>query len=534
MTSGSNEGRWAYLDGNEAVASVAHRLSEVCALYPITPASPMGEHADAWSQQGRTNLWGQVPRIVEMQSEAGAIGALHGAVQSGVLATSFTSSQGLLLMLPDMFKIAGELTPAVLHVAARAVATHALSIFGDHSDVMAARGTGWAMLASNTVQEAHDLAAVAHAASLAARIPFIHFIDGFRTSHEIQKIELLPDDVLCELVDSDAVLRHRERALRPTSPVLRGTSQNPDVFFQSREAANPFYLAVPDIVGATMARFAALTGRRYDLVEYHGSPAADRVVVVMGSAARTVCATADALNAAGAQVGVLAVRLYRPFPAAALAAALPPTVRALAVLDRAKEPGAAAEPLHLDVLTAVTEHCSAPPRVIGGRYGLGSKEFGPRDAKAVFDELAYALPRRPADSAAPAVDGPARGATGTAAGAEAAVSPVRLDHAADSAAATDPDRNVAGRPVRSRFTVGITDDVTHLSLPADPLFRLPTGARQAVFYGLGSDGTVGAIRATARIIGEHTGQWVQGYFVYDSKKAGSVTASHLRYGPDPV
>ena len=475
--------RWACVDGNEAAASVAHRLSDICALYPITPASPMGELSDEWSNRGRTNIWGQVPRIIQLQSEAGAIGTLHGAVQSGALATSFTSSQGLLLMLPNMFKIAGELTPAVLHVAARAIATHALSIFGDHSDVMAARSTGWGMLASNTVQEAHDLAAIAHAASISSRIPFVHFFDGFRTSHEVNRIQLLSDEQLSSLVDADAVLAHRARALTPARPVLRGTAQNPDVFFQGREAANPFYDAAPGVVADAMARFAELTGRKYGLVEYHGSPNATRVVVAMGSAVRTVRAVVDAINAEGGRVGVLAVRLYRPFPAAELAAALPVTCTAVAVLDRVKEPGATAEPLHLDVVTALAEHCARPPRVIGGRYGLGSKEFAPRDVRAVFDELT----------------------------------------------------NVAtGQPAKRRFTVGITDDVTHRSLATDPEYRLPTSAIQAMFYGLGSDGTVGANKASVKLIGEHTGLWVQGYFVYDSKKSGSTTISHLRFGPEPI
>ncbi|MCV2393848.1 pyruvate:ferredoxin (flavodoxin) oxidoreductase [Actinotalea sp. M2MS4P-6] len=474
---------WACIDGNEAAASVAHRLSDICALYPITPASPMGEAADAWSARGRTNIWGQVPRVVQMQSEAGAVGALHGAVQSGALATSFTSSQGLLLMLPNMFKIAGELTPAVLHVAARAVATHALSIFGDHSDVMAARSTGWGMLSSSTVQEAHDIAAITHAASLTAGLPFLHFFDGFRTSHEINRVAILSDDQLRAMVDDDAVLAHRRRAMTPTRPVLRGTAQNPDVFFQGREAANPVYDAAPGHVTAAMARFADLTGRRYDLVEYHGDPQADRVVVVMGSAARTVRATVDALNAAGERVGMLYVRLYRPFPAMELAAALPRTVTSVAVLDRVKEPGATAEPLHLDVVTALSEHSPRPPRVIGGRYGLGSKEFAPRHAAAVFAELAFLA---------------------------------------------------AGRPVKRRFTVGITDDVTHLSLDVDPEFRLPTRSKQAVFFGLGSDGTVGANKASVTLIGENAGQWAQGYFVYDSKKSGSTTVSHLRFGAEPI
>ena len=404
-------------------------------------------------------------------------------MQAGALATSFTSSQGLLLMLPNMFKIAGELTPAVLHVAARAIATHALSIFGDHSDVMAARSTGWGMLVSNGVQEAHDVAAIAHAVSLQSRIPFIHFFDGFRTSHELNRVRLLSDDQLRSLIDDDDVLAHRARAMTPARPVLRGTAQNPDVFFQAREASNPFYAATPGIVTAAMERFGALSGRRYGLVEYHGSPTADRVVIAMGSAIATIRGTVDALNDAGEQVGVLAVRLYRPFPVEALVAALPPTVTAVAVLDRVKEPGAAAEPLHLDVVTALAEYCANPPKVIGGRYGLGSKEFTPRHAAAVFGELATLN---------------------------------------------------AGGAAKRRFTVGITDDVTHLSLACDPAFTLPTKAVQAVFYGLGSDGTVGANKASVKLIGENTDSWVQGYFVYDSKKSGSTTISHLRFGPEPI
>ncbi|MFN8075675.1 MAG: pyruvate:ferredoxin (flavodoxin) oxidoreductase [Kineosporiaceae bacterium] len=475
---------WACVDGNEAAARVAHKLSDVCAIYPITPASPMGELADVFTAQGRTNLWGQVPAVIEMQSEGGAAGTLHGAVQAGALASTFTSSQGLLLILPNMFKIAGELTPAVLHVAARAIATHALSIFGDHSDVMAARSTGWAMLGAADVQEAHDFAAISHAATVSCRVPFLHFFDGFRTSHEVARIRLLDDAVLRALVDEDAVRAHRARALSPAHPVLRGTAQNPDVFFQGREAGNRFYDAVPATVQGLFDRFAALTGRQYSLVDYHGAPDATRVVVLMGSGVGTVKETVDHLVASGEKVGVLVVRLYRPFPAAELAAALPATVTDLAVLDRVKEPGATAEPLHLDVVTALTEHWSADlgrplPRIIGGRYGLGSKEFTPRDVKAVFDELAQAAPKR-------------------------------------------------------RFTVGIVDDVTFLSLRTDPEFRLPSDAVQAVFWGLGSDGTVGANKASVKLIGEHAGLFSQGYFVYDSKKSGSTTTSHLRFGPTPI
>lgn len=474
--------KWSCVDGNEAAASVAHRLSDVCAIYPITPASPMGELADVWSSKGKRNVWGSVPRIIEMQSEAGAAGTLHGAIQAGALGSTFTSSQGLLLMLPNMYKIAGELTPAVLHVAARAVATHALSIFGDHSDVMAARTTGWAILAANGVQEAHDMAAVAHAATLESRIPFMHFFDGFRTSHEVNRIRILSDGELRSLVDDSAVLAHRSRAMQPNAPVLRGTAQNPDVFFQGREAANSFYDAVPGIVAAKLDEFAALTGRRYNLVEYHGAADAERVVVIMGSGVDTVRGTVDKLVAAGEKVGMLVVRLYRPFPAEQFIAALPESVKSIAVLDRVKEPGALGEPLYLDTVATLAEYRPGA-RVIGGRYGLGSKEFTPRDVAAVYTELS-------------------------------ALS--------------------AGESARRRFTVGIVDDVTHLSLATDPSFTLPTRARQAVFYGLGSDGTVGANKNSVKLIGEHTDLFAQGYFVYDSKKSGSTTVSHLRFGPDPI
>jgi pyruvate-ferredoxin/flavodoxin oxidoreductase len=465
------------LDGNEAAALVAHRLSDVCAIYPITPASTMGELADAWSGAGRTNLWGSVPEVIEMQSEGGAAAALHGAVQKGALATSFTASQGLLLMIPTMFKVAGELTPTVLHVAARAVATHALSIFGDHSDVMAVRSTGWAMLCASDVQEAHDFSLVAHAATLRSRVPFLHFFDGFRTSHEVATIALLGDDDLRAVIREEDVLRHRAHGLTPEAPVLRGSAQNPDVFFQSREASNTHYDAVPATVAQVMLELGARTGRAYHLVDYHGHPEAERVVVAMGSATGTLRETVDELVQHGEKVGVAIVRLYRPFPADALRAALPATAGRIAVLDRTKEPGAPAEPLHLDVLSAFAGESGT--LVIGGRYGLGSKEFTPADAKAVFDELAAATPR-------------------------------------------------------PRFTVGIVDDVTHLSLETDPSFRVPTTAVQAMFFGLGSDGTVGANKTSIKLIGEHTDQHAQGYFVYDSKKSGSMTVSHLRFGPDPI
>jgi pyruvate-ferredoxin/flavodoxin oxidoreductase len=403
---------WECVDGNEAVALVAHRLSDVCAIYPITPSSTMGELADAWSSAGRTNLWGSVPQVVEMQSEGGAAGALHGALQKGVLATTFTASQGLLLMLPNMYKIGGELTPAVIHVAARALATHALSIFGDHSDVMSARGTGWALLCSSSVQEAHDFALVAHAATLRTRVPFLHFFDGFRTSHEVDKIQLLDDADIRSVVRYSDVLDHRARGLTPERPVLRGSAQNPDVFFQAREASNEFYDAVPASVQGVFDELGSRTGRHYSLVEYHGAPDAERVVVLMGSGAGAVAEVVDELVRRGERVGMVTVRLYRPFPAEELIAVLPPTVRGIAVLDRVKEPGAPAEPLHLDVVLALQES-DRRVTVIGGRYGLGSKEFTPQDAAAVFSELQKDEPK-------------------------------------------------------PRFTVGIVDDVTRLSLPRDP------------------------------------------------------------------
>jgi pyruvate-ferredoxin/flavodoxin oxidoreductase len=481
-----NEQSWT-VDGNEAAASVAYRCNEVIAIYPITPASPMGELADAWAVERRPNLWGSVPEVIEMQSEGGAAGAVHGALQAGALATSFTASQGLLLMIPNLYKIAGELTPFCLHVAARALATHALSIFGDHSDVMAARQTGMALLASGSVQEAQDLACVAHAATLESRIPFLHFFDGFRTSHEVAKIAPLSDDDLRAVIDEDLVRAHRARALTPERPVLRGTAQNPDVFFQAREACNPFYAACPGIVQAVMDRFAARTGRRYRLFDYHGHPRAERVLVLMGSGAETAHETVDWLVARGEPVGVLKVRLYRPFDAAAFAAALPPSVRAIAVLDRTKEPGAIGDPLYLDVLAALHEAWPARaeagaslPTVVGGRYGLASKEFTPPAVRAALDELGAARPR-------------------------------------------------------NHFTLGIVDDVTHASLPLDPDFDLESpDCVRAEFYGLAADGTVGATTSSIKIIGEDTDLWAQGYFVYDSKKAGAVTISHLRFGPHPI
>ncbi len=479
MPSSSSRSPTVCIDGNQAAADVAYRLNELCAIYPITPSSRMGELADEWSHRQTPNLWGAIPEVVEMQSEGGAAGALHGAMQTGALATTFTSSQGLLLMLPTFYKIAGELTPCVVHVAARALATQGLSIFGDHSDVMAARPTGFAMLFAASVQEAHDFALISQAASLQSRIPFLHVFDGFRTSHELAPVQRLADDTLRALIDPEALRAHRERSLNPNRPVLRGTTQNPDVFFQSREASNRFYDALPGIVQAKMNRLAAETGRTYKLIDYTGAPDAERIIVLMGSGAVTAAETAAHLLHRGEKVGVLTVRLYRPWPAEAFLAALPDSVTSVAVLDRTKEPGAPAEPLCLDV--AATLQSARPGiRLIGGRYGLGSKEFTPAMVRAVFDELALDNPR-------------------------------------------------------PRFTVGIKDDLTHLSLPVDPIFHLedPETTR-ALFYGLGSDGTVGANRNTLRILSEHTPLHTQGYFVFDSNKAGSRTVSHLRFGPRPV
>jgi pyruvate-ferredoxin/flavodoxin oxidoreductase len=474
----------ATLDGNEAAVSVAYRLNEVCCIYPITPSSPMAELADEWSSQGRTNVWGNLPTVVEMQSEGGAAGALHGALQSGGLATTFTASQGLLLMIPNMYKIAGELTPAVLHVAARALAAQGLSIFGDHQDVMAVRQTGFALLGSGSVQEAHDLALVAQAATLRSRVPFVHFFDGFRTSHELNTIELLSDDDLRALVPEELVRAHRERALSPERPFVRGTAQNPDVYFQARETVNPFYARVPEIVQEAMTRLGERTGRPLHLVDYRGHPEAERVIVIMGSGAQTTAETVASLVAAGERVGVVQVRLYRPFPEQALLDALPATVRSIAVLDRTKEPGSIGEPLYLDTVAALSgadpdRWASGPPRVIGGRYGLSSKEFTPGMVAGVFAELAAARPRR-------------------------------------------------------RFTIGIDDDVSKTSLPFDPSLDIePSSTVRAVFFGLGSDGTVGANKNTIKILGE-AGLHAQGYFVYDSKKSGSQTVSHLRFGPEPI
>ena len=479
---------WECLDGNEAAARVAYAMSEVISIYPITPASPMAEYCDDWSAAHKPNLWGTVPSVVEMQSEAGAAGAVHGSLQKGALTTTFTASQGLLLMIPNMFKIAGELTPAVIHVAARTLATHALSIFGDHSDVMHARATGWAMLAAGSVQEAHDFAAIAHAATLRARVPFLHFFDGFRTSHEVNKISVLEPDDLRALIREDDVLAFRRRGLTSETPVVRGTAQNPDVFFQAREACNPYHDAVPGIVQEVMDEFAAQTGRRYSLVEYKGAPDAERVVVVMGSGTGAVEETVETMVAAGEKVGLVVIRLFQPFPAAQLMAALPKTVKQIAALDRTKEPGAVGEPLYQAIVTAFVEAqdsdtppFAVAPKVIGGRYGLSSKEFTPSMVKPIFDELLAARPKR-------------------------------------------------------HFTVGIYDDVTNLSLPISPTFShpRPAGEVQALFFGLGSDGTVGANKSSVKIIGEGTDLFAQGYFVYDSKKSGSVTSSHLRFGPQQI
>ena len=489
----SNGTQRLVVDGNEAAARIAHKLADVIAIYPITPASAMGELADVWSAAGETNLWGQVPDIVEMQSEAGAAGAVHGALQGGALATTFTASQGLLLMLPDMFKIAGELQPCVFHVAARAVAGHALSIFGDHSDVYAARPTGFAMLASASVQEAQDMAALAFLTSLESRVPFLHFFDGFRTSHEINVIDRLSDADLRALVDEELVAAVKQRALTPDHPTLRGSAQNPDVFFQAREAASPFYAAVPRILEEAMLRFARRTGRGYQPFDYVGDPRADRVVVAMGSATATVEAAVRRLNAEGERVGVVKVRLYRPFSSRHLAAVLPFSTSAVAVLDRGKDSAAVGEPLYEDVVSALHEEGRLPQTVIGGRYGLGSKEFTPAMAAAVFAELARAQ-----------------------------------EHDAEHV-----HRDLDVRPHR-HFTVGIEDDVSGTSLDHDASWHVPRHDVGCLFYGLGSDGTVGANKNSAKIIAEEAGRSVQAYFVYDSKKSGAVTVSHLRFGDEPI
>jgi pyruvate-ferredoxin/flavodoxin oxidoreductase len=467
------------IDGNEAAAYVAHQINEVIAIYPITPSSNMGEWADQWSAEGKTNIWGSVPTVLEMQSEGGAAGALHGALQAGSLATTFTASQGLLLMIPNMFKIAGELTPTVFHIAARALATHALSIFGDHSDVMAARATGFAMLSSNSVQEVMDMALISQAASLESRIPFLHFFDGFRTSHEVAKVEQLQADDLRAMIDPELVAAHRARALSPDRPVIRGTAQNPDVYFQAREACNSYYLATPTIVQNAMDKFAKIVGRQYHLFDYVGAPDAERVIVMMGSGAEVAQETVEALVARGEKVGLLKVRLYRPFDVEGFVNALPASAKSLAVLDRTKEPGATGEPLYCDVVTALVE-MGVSKKVIGGRYGLASKEFTPAMVKAVYDELLKKSPK-------------------------------------------------------NHFTVGINDDVTHTSLSYDPAFSTEEpGTVRALFYGLGADGTVGANKNSIKIIGEETENFAQGYFVYDSKKSGAITTSHLRFGPHAI
>jgi pyruvate-ferredoxin/flavodoxin oxidoreductase len=478
---------WTTIDGNEAAASVAHRTNEVIAIYPITPSSNMGELADEWSARGKPNIWGAVPEVVEMQSEGGAIAAVHGALQAGALATTFTASQGLLLMIPSMFKIAGELTSFCMHVAARTVATHALSIFGDHSDVMACRQTGFALLSSTSVQEAHDFALIGQAATLRSRVPFLHFFDGFRTSHEVSKVAALGDDDLRALLPDELIAAHRARALSPDRPVIRGTAQNPDAFFQAREACSPYYRACPGHVQAVMDEFAARTGRAYHLFDYVGHPEAERVIVLMGSGAETVHETVDWLLRRGEKVGLVKVRLYRPFALDAFVAALPPTTRAIAVLDRTKEPGALGEPLYQDVVTGLYEARTAglsrflrEPVVIGGRYGLSSKEFTPAMVVAIYDELARPEPR-------------------------------------------------------NHFTVGIVDDVSHTSLSYDRTLDIePDDVSRSVFFGLGADGTVGANKNSIKIIGEETDYFAQGYFVYDSKKSGAVTISHLRFGPRPI
>ncbi|MDZ7949536.1 pyruvate:ferredoxin (flavodoxin) oxidoreductase [Nostoc sp. DedQUE09] len=490
---------FATIDGNEAVARVAYKLNEVIAIYPITPSSAMGEWADAWSAESRPNLWGTIPSVVQMQSEGGAAGAVHGALQTGSLSTTFTASQGLLLMIPNFYKIAGELTSAVVHVAARSLATHALSIFGDHSDVMAARATGFALLCSASVQESQDFALIAHAATLETRVSFMHFFDGFRTSHEVQKVKLLSDDDLRSLIHDNLILAHRSRALTPDRPVLRGTAQNPDVYFQGREGANPYYKTCPDIVQRIMDEFGERTGRHYKIYEYYGANDADRVIVLMGSGCETVHETVDYLNARGEKLGVVKVRLYRPFDVQRFVAVLPTSVKAIAVLDRTKEAGSAGEPLYLDVVAAIHEAWgekageqgsrgaeeqlgldSPLPKIIGGRYGLSSKEFTPAMVKGIFDNLAQAKSK-------------------------------------------------------NHFTIGINDDVSHTSLSFDPNFSTESdNVVRAMFYGLGADGTVGANKNSIKIIGEETDNYAQGYFVFDSKKSGSITVSHLRFGKEPI
>ncbi|MEN6579017.1 MAG: 2-oxoacid:acceptor oxidoreductase family protein, partial [Anaerolineaceae bacterium] len=474
-------------DANEATAYVAYRLNEVIAIYPITPSSSMGEYADQWMTERIPNIWGTVPLVVEMQSEGGAAGAIHGALQAGALSTTFTASQGLLLMIPNMYKIAGELTPTVFNISARSLAVQALSIFGDHQDVMACRSTGFAMLASNSVQEAQDCATIAQAATLRSRIPFIHFFDGFRSSHEINKIERISDEEIRAMVSDEMIIEHRKRALSPDVPVLRGTAQNPDVYFQGRETVNKYYEACVGIVEEEMNRFGALTGRQYKIMDYVGAPDAERVIVLMGSGAETAGETAKFLSKQGEKVGVVVVHLYRPFSIKHLMAALPATVKKIAVLDRTKESGALGEPLYVDIANGVQvamdegiAQFTTAPVVIGGRYGLSSKDFTPAMVKGVFDELKKEHPKH-------------------------------------------------------QFTVGIIDDVTHLSLDYDHTFEiLGDNVVQAMFFGLGSDGTVGANKNSIKIIGDETDNFAQGYFEYDSKKSGGVTVSHLRFGVEPI
>ncbi len=466
-------------DANEAVARISHKTNEVCAIYPITPASPMGEHVDEYSAKEETNIWGNIPRIVEMQSEGGAAGAVHGSLQAGALTTTFTASQGLLLMIPNMYKIAGELLPNVIHVAARTIATHALSIFGDHSDVMSTRQTGYAMLFAGNVQEAQDFALISQVATLRSRIPFLNIFDGFRTSHEISKIDSIPDDIIKKMMPEDKIMWLRKNSLDPDNPVIRGTSQNPDVFFQAREAANEFYEKTPDIVQEAMNEFYDLTGRKYSLFYYIGHPEAERVSIIMGSGEGAVRETMESMVANGEKVGALFVRLYRPFSAKHLLDKIPKTVKKIAVLDRTKEPGSVGEPLYLDIISAFVEYGREIPTIVGGRYGLSSKEFTPQMVKGIYDEL---LKKKP----------------------------------------------------KNHFTVGINDDVGHTSLEIDHSFKVKSSTINCMFYGLGSDGTVGANKNSVKIIGQTTDNFVQGYFVYDSKKAGAQTISHLRFGPDPI
>ncbi|MCF6212871.1 MAG: pyruvate:ferredoxin (flavodoxin) oxidoreductase [Flavobacteriaceae bacterium] len=466
-------------DANEAVAIIAHKTNEICAIYPITPASPMGEHAEVFSARGDNNIWDNIPKIVEMQSEGGASGAVHGSLQGGALTTTFTASQGLLLMIPNMYKIAGELLPSVIHVAARTIATHALSIFGDHSDVMATRQTGFAMLFGNSVQEAHDMALISQVATLKSRIPFLNIFDGFRTSHEISKIDAIPDEVIKAMMPEDKILEHRNRGLNPDNPVIRGTSQNPDVFFQAREAANTYYNAVPKIVQDVMDEFYNHTGRSYKLFDYIGAKDAERMIIIMGSGAGAVAETIEKMVGDGEKVGAIFVRLFRPFSIEHIMDMIPKTVTKIAVLDRTKEPGSIGDPLYLDIISAFVEYGKAMPNIIGGRYGLSSKEFTPAMVKGIYDELLNLKPK-------------------------------------------------------NHFTIGINDDVTHTSLDFNPEYRTEKDTINCMFYGLGSDGTVGGNKNSIKIIGQTTGNYVQGYFVYDSKKAGAQTISHLRFGPKPI